>query len=458
MLWRRDGTGFYVRYSAGPLSGNGYAAGAVITFSDISVRRRIEEELRENKERLQVQNAALTELGRGRRTAALDVDAALREAAGTACEALGTDRVGIWLFNEDRSALACRVLYDRASRSLLSGPEFARAAYPAYFKLLEEERTLAMDDAAADFRAREFRESYTKPGKVGSLLDVSISSGEKTAGVIRAERGPGPRPWGLDEQNLLVAVADFAALAITGSERIKLENMKDFLTHTIVHDLKNPLSSIICAGQLLSEDLRAKVNRGQRETLDILNSMAEEMKSMVSNILDISRIEEGKLPLKTARFSPAKLLREAAGALKISAAHEGKRIKVSPPESMPEATGDIELLKRVMENLIANALKFAPAGTAVETGAETAADGKTPEFYVMDRGPGVPEEYRERIFEKFVQLEDPSPRKWGGKGLGLAFCKLAVEAHGGRIRVEAAPGGGSVFRFTLPALKTGPGK
>jgi PAS domain S-box-containing protein len=454
MLWRRDGTGFYVRYSAHPMYRRGVISGAVVTFNDVSARRRAEEELRANKERLQAQNALLTSLGRSRGAAASDLDAAFREAAETAAEALDADRVGVWLFNEDRTALVCRDFYDRPSRTHAAGARFERAAYPSYFRLLETERAVAADDAAADFRLREFRDPYLKPNNVTCVLDVTVPAGERTAGMIRAERVGRRGAWRLDEQNMLGAVSDFIALAVASAERAKLESMKDFLTHTIVHDLKNPLASIICAGQLLAEDMRGHMNADQRENLDILNQQAEELKRMVSNILDINRMEEGKLPIRAVLLSPGKLLRDAAGTLKVAAAAERKRVRVrAVPAGLPDAQGDEELLRRVLENLLANALKFTPPGTDVDAGAAAGAAGL--EFYVSDRGPGIPAEYHARIFEKFVQLEDIGPRKWGGKGLGLAFCKLAVEAHGGRIWVESVPGRGSVFRFTVPFGKGG---
>jgi NtrC-family two-component system sensor histidine kinase KinB len=248
---------------------------------------------------------------------------------------------------------------------------------------------------------------------------------------------------------MIGALSDFAALAISSAERVKLEKMKDFLTHTIVHDLKNPLASVICAADLLSEGLRRKLSKEERESLDILMQQAEEMRRMISNILDINRMEEGKLKLNVSEFPAARLLEEAARTLKMAGGAENKRIRVRPvPRGLGPVRGDAELLRRVLENLLANALKFAPRGTVVETGAAAVPGGA--EFYVSDKGAGIPYEYHTRIFEKFVQLEDPGPRKWGGKGLGLAFCKQAVEAHGGRIRVESAPGEGSVFRFTVP--------
>lgn len=453
MLWCKDGTGLYVRYSARPMYARGEVSGAVVTFNDVTERRRIESELRATKERLQTHNAALAELGRGRESAVSDVKGAFREAVETAASALGADRVGIWFFNEDHSSLACGAMYEKAAHAHSEGPVLSAAEFPSFFRLLERERMLVIDDAVSDFRVRDLRDSYIKPRNIASILCISIASGKKTAGVISAERFGKPAPWRPDEQNMLGAVADFAALAIASSERARLAGMKDFLTHTIVHDLRNPLAAIIAAGQLLDDGLKGRLSEEMRESLSILNSMAEEMNGMISNILDINRLEEGSVPLKAEPFSPERLLRDAAGSAKIAAAHEKKKVRVSVQRGMPELNGDREMLRRVLDNLLMNAVKFAAPGSEIEAGALPA--GKSVEFFVRNRGAGIPAEYHSRIFEKFVQIEDPAPRKWAGKGLGLAFCKLAVEAHGGRIWVESQPGQGAVFRFLVPNRAAG---
>ncbi|MBI5744702.1 MAG: PAS domain S-box protein [Elusimicrobia bacterium] len=451
MLWRKGGEGFYVRYSARPMYAKGELSGAVITFSDMTERRRMESELRATKERLQTHNAALAELARARSFGGADLKPAFAEAVETAAAALGADRAGIWLFSEDHGELVCASLYERASHAHTSGLKLTAAAYPSFFRLLERERMLVIDDAPSDFRLRDLRDGYIREKRISSILCVAIPGGRGTAGVISAERSGAAAPWGPDEQNMLGAVADFAALALASAEKAGLASMKDFLTHTIVHDLKNPLASIIVAGELLAETLKGRLNSMQRESLSILNSLAHEMSGMVSNILDINRLEERRVPLKAEPFRPEKLLRDAAAAVKIAAAHEGKKIRVRLPTGPPEARGDIDMLRRVVENLLMNAVKFAAPKSVIEAG--VAAAGAGAEFYISNKGAGIPAEYHERIFEKFVQMEDPAPRKWAGKGLGLAFCKLAIEAHGGRIWVESEPGQGAVFKFLLPGKK-----
>ncbi|OGR77531.1 MAG: hypothetical protein A2X32_01280 [Elusimicrobia bacterium GWC2_64_44] len=448
-LWRKDGTPLSVRYSARPMSANGRITGAVVTFSDTSERRRMEAELRANKERLQVHNAALTGLGRSRKTAH-DADEALREAVETCGSALGADRASIWLFSTDRSEISCRAVWGSAIGDFPAGAVLKSAGYPVFTRLLQEELFISSDDAAGDFRLRELRETLIKPLGIGTLLQAAILNGGKIAGFLSASRRTGAAPWTPDEQSLLGAVADFAALALAAEERKKLEGMKDFLTHAIVHDLKNPLAAISLAGQMMASFGAKRLNTEQRENLDILNQQASFMNGMISNILDINRMEEGKMPLKAEPLRPYELLKAAAETLAIAAAHDKKKIRVRQPSLSGTVPGDQALLKRVAENLLANALRYTPEGGEVEAGAEEGDAGDSAVFFVRDRGPGIPAEYRDTVFDKFTQLDDASRRRWGGKGLGLAFCKLAVEAHGGRIWIESEPGRGSVFRFSLP--------
>jgi len=450
-LWRKDGTALSVRYSARPMSANGGVSGAVVTFSDMTEQRRMEAELRANKERLQVHNAALTGLGRSRKTAH-DAGEALREAVETCGSALDADRVSVWLYSADRSEISCRAVWDRAIGAYPAGTVLKSGDYPVFSRLLQEELFISSDDAAGDFRLRELRDTVIRPLGIGTMLQAAILSGGKVAGFLSASRRIGAPPWKPDEQSLLGAVADFAALALAAEERKKLEGMKDFLTHSIIHDLKNPLSAISLAGQMMAAFGAKRLNAEQRENLDILNQQAAAMNGMISNILDINRMEEGKMPLKAEPLRPEELLKEAAETLAITAAHEKKKIRVLPAALGGAVRGDQALLKRVAENLLANALRYTPDGGEVETGAEEGDGGRSAVFFVRDHGPGIPAEYRDTVFEKFTQLDDDSRRRWGGKGLGLAFCKLAVEAHGGRIWVESDPGRGSVFRFSVPLL------
>jgi signal transduction histidine kinase len=244
------------------------------------------------------------------------------------------------------------------------------------------------------------------------------------------------------------------------TERKKLEETKDFLVHSIVHDLKNPLTAISCGVELLLETPSLRLEKEQKDIFNVISNMSGEMKSMVSDILDISRMREGKLKLSPEKLDMRSALLEAADRLKTMTRADGKVIKVNAAAGLAPVMADAELLRRVLGNLLVNALKFSPAGAAVEVSAricrrpaDTGFSGARAVLVsVRDKGRGIAPEYLNKIFDKFVQTGDGEDRKLGGNGLGLTFCKMAVEAHGGRLWAESEPGKGSVFYFTLPLV------
>ncbi len=242
----------------------------------------------------------------------------------------------------------------------------------------------------------------------------------------------------------------------------KLEELKDNLTHMIVHDMASPIQTIGLAVDLV---LSSETGPG-RENVDVLSRAADASRSlteMVNSLLDISRMEAGQMPLHPADADLRHLAEEAAETMHLLAGAKEIRLAVQGP-SVP-LRADTDLIRRVFINLIGNALKFTPKGGEVIITA-SASDGLA-RAQVHDTGIGIPEEYHERIFEKFGQIEGDPKReilRWGtqtgqprhqhSSGLGLTFCRLAVGAHGGRIGVRSRPGAGSTFWFVLPVTGT----
>jgi signal transduction histidine kinase len=172
---------------------------------------------------------------------------------------------------------------------------------------------------------------------------------------------------------------------------------------------------------------------------------------MVNAILDISRLEEGKLDLKRGECDVVSLAREAVRVT--GQFREEIKVVVETPSEPLSAYVDADLIQRVFQNLLDNAYKYSPEGGEIRIAMET--HGERVAALVADSGPGIAEEYHEKIFEKFWQVEAKKQGiPTGSTGLGLAFCKLVVEAHGGRIWVESNKGKGSIFRFVLPKSRT----
>jgi signal transduction histidine kinase len=189
------------------------------------------------------------------------------------------------------------------------------------------------------------------------------------------------------------------------------------------------------------------------QAMEIAGRSCENMLSMVNTLLDISRLESGKMPLERAPAPLAPLIRAAMARLSLLAANRGVIVQSDLPDDLPLVKIDNEKISRVLINVLDNALKFTPPGEKVVVGAihENGEMGNIVLCSVSDAGPGIAEELHKKIFDRFAQVPvQAGHREQRGSGLGLAFCKLAVEAHGGRIWVDSEPGQGSTFCFTLP--------
>ncbi|MDH7603062.1 MAG: ATP-binding protein [Armatimonadota bacterium] len=231
----------------------------------------------------------------------------------------------------------------------------------------------------------------------------------------------------------------------------ELESLRDSLTHMIVHDMRTPLTSIYGYLEMLREFESKSLSQEGREYLSIVMGETQNLMEMISSLLDVSKMEHGEMQLDLSEFDITELVKEIAA--KLEPLREDRSIILDFAETPLLVTADRHLIGRVIQNLLSNALKFTPSpGGEIRLRAERQ-DGSV-KVCVIDNGPGVPKEYHEKIFEKFGQVESRQNRQKYSTGLGLTFCKLAVEAHGGRIGIESEPGKGSTFWFTLPVNRT----
>ena len=224
---------------------------------------------------------------------------------------------------------------------------------------------------------------------------------------------------------------------------LRLQLQKEQLAAFLVHDLKNPVNSINLQAELIKRDPAAspRTTRAAGRIMDETSALTR----MITNLLDISKADEGRLAPQWDDIDLATLGAEVVE--KLSARAQGAGVSLVTNVAAASARADRDLLRRVLENLVDNAIRHAPEGTAVRLQAAPAA-GAT-QFRVADAGHGVPPAEREHIFERFAQAADHSHAGLTNRGLGLAFCKLAVEAHGGTIRIEDA-NPGAIFCVTIP--------
>jgi PAS domain S-box-containing protein len=226
----------------------------------------------------------------------------------------------------------------------------------------------------------------------------------------------------------------------------KLEELRDNLVHMVVHDMRTPLTVIYGFLQLLAALEGERLSEEGREFVRIALASTEELVEMVSSLLDVSKMEAGEMKLNLTECDLTAIAGQALG--KVEPLKGDRQLVLRDTDVPVTVTADAEIVARVFQNLLGNALKYTPDGGQVTVDVESSADGVR--VLVQDTGSGIPPEYRERIFEKFGQVENPTNRQRYSTGIGLTFCKLAVEAHGGQIGVNSEEGRGSTFWFTLP--------
>ncbi len=228
----------------------------------------------------------------------------------------------------------------------------------------------------------------------------------------------------------------------------ELEKMRDDLMNMMVHDLRTPLTSVISGMQTL--DAISDLNETQQEMIGIAISGGGILLDMINELLDVAKMESGEMRLEYLPLSPAALVTSAVSQVASLAENNGLTLVPQIGAELPSFQGDADKLRRTLVNLLGNAIKFTPIGGTVTVAVQPGEDGRSVLFSVSDTGEGIPSEAFGRIFEKFGQVELRQRGRKLSTGLGLTFCKLAVEAHGGSIWVDSVPERGSIFSFTIP--------
>lgn len=255
------------------------------------------------------------------------------------------------------------------------------------------------------------------------------------------------------------------------TEQKELEEARENLANMIVHDLRNPLTAVLASLTLVNNAVADQDETGvAKNALGVSSRAVRKLLVMVNNLLDLGRLETGEFRPEQKRATVRSLVENAVGEMLPLAMEMEVTITMESEvlDALPDVNVDRDMIERVVLNLLDNALKFSPPGTDVQVHTEVvgkngdAAEGGDSErlemvqIEIVDGGPGIPDEYKSRIFERYRQVRGQKGRG-RGTGLGLAFVRQAVEGHGGRVWVEDAAGGGSKFIFTVPtASEAGP--
>ena len=250
-------------------------------------------------------------------------------------------------------------------------------------------------------------------------------------------------------RSLLKLKAATDALEESLRKQKELEKVRDDLMKMIVHDLKSPLTSVIGAMEMLLDGDFGTLTTDQRAALGDAETRAEDLLALIEDLLEVARLEETRLVLNLTPTAPGALLTEVRHEWDMRVLQEGATVTLEVADDAPVIEADQALVKRVLGNLLQNSLTHSARAVTVRLGARRENDGTL--FTVADDGVGIPAEYHDIIFRKFEQVKTLHIPRVRSSGLGLAFCKLVVEAHGGRIWVKS--GGdmvGSAFHFWLP--------
>jgi signal transduction histidine kinase len=238
------------------------------------------------------------------------------------------------------------------------------------------------------------------------------------------------------------------AFNLMSAELEQLEQLRRDLVANVSHELKTPISAL----RAHLENLRDGVEDPDPETLQVMLGQAERLGRLVDQLLDLSRLESGDVPLRREEIALEPLVSEVMSEIEVSRSGRRVELRRDIPDDLPSVFADRERIHQVLFNLLDNAVRFTSEGGLVTVSADR--HNGAVDVHVADTGSGIAQEHLPRLFERFYRVDPARSQKEGGTGIGLAIARSVVEAHGGRIWAESRPGQGSVFTFELPVAET----
>jgi signal transduction histidine kinase len=308
------------------------------------------------------------------------------------------------------------------------------------------------------------RDLYLKPQyllkglRTSRFLIIPMIARGETVGVFTGDNKPSGRPIARETVELLQTFASHGAVAIANARlfqtigeksrelEIASQHKSEFLAN-MSHELRTPLNAIIGFSEVLGERLFGDLNEKQEEYLKDIHASGQHLLSLINDILDLSKIEAGRMELELTDFHLSTALDNALTLVRERAGRRGIALHMTTDERLEYVRADERKIKQVLLNLLSNAIKFTPEGGRIEVRAKPV-DGSVA-VSVTDTGVGIAPEDQEAIFEDFRQV-GTADKKVEGTGLGLALSRKFVQLHGGRIWVESREGVGSTFTFTIP--------
>jgi PAS domain S-box-containing protein len=445
-----------VSMSATPLREDGQTSGVVVTFRDITERRALEEQMQVQAERAQI----LADAG-AFFSSNIDPNWVTQAIAERCAEVLG-DWSAVILRAPDGKDLSVAAIYHRDMASLglawsyiyrqpliVGEGLIGQVVASGYPSLTTNVRGLGEDTHPGTY--------HPSPAKLASLLILPLRTRREMIGALLIAASDPDRAMDDDKLPLAELLAERAALAIENASlyteqveaRRKVEDLsrlKDEFLSIASHELRTPVTSIKGYTQLAKMLIKEGDLETSEEYLDIALDQIDRMSRLILELLDVSRIETGRLEIRREAILWAQFVRDVVH--RHHTAVSDRRFHVSVPNDANTVTGDRDRLEQVLGNLLENAVKYSPDGSDITV----TVDNRNGTFVtaVCDRGIGIPADELGQVFERFHRGRQVSSTNYGGLGLGLYITKQIIERHGGSIWVESKEGQGTTFYFSLP--------
>lgn len=440
---------------------------------DITARKAIEielqfanEELTRNEARLLNGNSIFTELTRLHVTSDTELKSALEQITEATSLLLDVARCSIWLYTEDGSHITCEDLYEMKEARHSRGVALSVKDFPNYFEHLNSRRSIVAHDAHRHPATFEFSEVYLRPLGIFSMLDVPIIIGGRMVGVLCCEQLDAPRRWQVEDQTFATSAGSICSVAIESYERARAESAlrvardeaesargeaesanrakSEFLSR-MSHELRTPLNAILGFGQILEQQTLTPV---QRESVEFVLKGGRHLLELINEVLDISRVEAGRIELSLEPVDVASLISEACSLVRPLADERGIQLESENLSLGCHVLSDRQRLRQVAINLLSNAIKYNRPSGRVEVFGEMTAAGRF-RIGVRDTGHGIGEKDLRKLFTPFERLS-ATTSEIEGTGLGLAVSQRLMTAMGGSLEVSSVLGEGSTFFVELP--------
>ena len=461
MLVNAGGHDVAISMSATPLKEEGATTGAVVTFRDVTGRRQLEAEMQLQAERAQT----LADAG-AFFASNIDPVWVTQAIAERVAEVLG-DWAAVILRTSESKEMRVAALYHRDMSSLgLAWSYIYRQPLALGEGIIGQvvasgvpSLTTNVGSAASGLSMNQDTTSYHAPSmQLASLLILPLRTRRETLGALVIAANDPERAMRDDNLPLAELLAERAALAIENAKlyteqvdaRRKVEDLsrlKDEFLSIASHELRTPVTSIKGYTQLAKTLIRENDLATSEEYLDIALDQIDRMSRLILELLDVSRIETGRLEIRREAIQWATFVRDVVH--RHHTAVSDRRFHMSVPDDGRVVTGDRDRLEQVLGNLLENAVKYSPDGSDISVNVEDRGDSVV--TAVCDRGIGIPADELNQVFERFHRGRQVSSTNYGGLGLGLYITKQIVERHGGTIWVESKEGAGTTFYFSLPA-------